>query len=231
MAHPELIVNVIGPAVEANKSVVTSAWCLRHKRRCSLSTAKVHIAGTPCTDFSKQGKEMKLAGVTMLYLLAWIALRLALQEPVIVQENVTEFPTAILTEYLGRYYFIDTCTEDSMSFGWPSRRNRRWIIMRHRAKTTNAISPLSRFTQRFYRVCKTTWVSFFVAEKSEQEEEQAWAAGRPKSIASCRGLKLSIDTPGAFELSLTEPAAENLLGNPRVYYVSRFKAHPIRNMC
>ena len=74
-----------------------------------MRKACVHAAGTPCTDFSSQGKSEKTTGHTMLYFIVWAAQRLLLQEDGVLHENVPEFVVGILVTLLG-----------SVSTGWGS---------------------------------------------------------------------------------------------------------------
>eukprot|EP00959_Pyramimonas_sp_CCMP1952_P372716 7804890-Pyramimonas_sp.AAC.1 len=71
-----------------------------------------------------------------MYLLCWLAQRLILQEPIIVQENARQFPESILREYLGHLYQIEVVRMHSEHYGIPSTRERKWVIMRHKSKTS-----------------------------------------------------------------------------------------------
>ena len=57
-----------------------SSYCKSHDKHCRIQTAHKHEAVAPCTDASPWGEQRKQLGVTQIYLLAWIGLRLALQE-------------------------------------------------------------------------------------------------------------------------------------------------------
>ena len=48
-----------------------------------------------------------MADSNVFCLLAWVALRLELQEAIIVQENVEEFPLSFLTSFFGGTYFLE----------------------------------------------------------------------------------------------------------------------------
>ena len=65
----------------------TSSECLHHKRICSLKTARRHTSGTSCTPFSKRGVGLGHKDEATLYALAFIGLRLLLQEPDITLEK------------------------------------------------------------------------------------------------------------------------------------------------
>lgn len=70
--------------------MTSSGLCLAHGRPCSLKMAKRHVAGTPCVPWSKRGINLGLKDVNTLYLLAWIGLRLQLQEPDVTQERLCQ---------------------------------------------------------------------------------------------------------------------------------------------
>ena len=104
-----------------------TAWCLKHQRQCSLRTACTHVAGTSCTDFSIIGKCERELGATYSYFLIWVAHRKILQEPVIVQENVTTFPRETLQRLLPEYeWTFGVVSPDFL--GWPIRRDRQWCV-------------------------------------------------------------------------------------------------------
>ena len=92
---------VLKPSVLAGRAITAEAGCLRHGRMCKIVEAHVHIAGTCCQDHSDFGSQRGLQGKGAAALLAWIGLRLLLQEPEIIQENVKSFPPVILLLLLG----------------------------------------------------------------------------------------------------------------------------------
>ena len=119
-------------------SDLRQAWCLRHHRHCSLRTACTHVAGTSCTDFSAIGKGEGEKGATYIHFLIWVAHRKSLQEPVVVQENVTNFPRDTLQRLLPEYeWTFGVVSPDCL--GWPIRRDRQWCV--HGAKSFSI--PLS----------------------------------------------------------------------------------------
>eukprot|EP00969_Alexandrium_andersonii_P067458 2975894-Alexandrium_andersonii.AAC.1 len=109
-----------------------SAHCEIHKKCCKLHMARAHVAGTPCTDFSSLGAERREHGQTTLYLMAWLGLRLQLQEPTVVQENVVSFPPQLISQFLSEFYYIDIIVVDSAEFGFAATRVRKWCVMNHR---------------------------------------------------------------------------------------------------
>ena len=161
---------VLGPVIKTGRAIAPSAYCIRHKCMCELQCARIHIAGTPCTDFSKMGQQKEVSGGTTLHLLVWIGMRLKLQESVIIQENVVAFDTGFMAGFLGSLYYLDVAVENSLDFGFPVRRERKWTIMRHKVKTLSQRHPLNVFTRMFYRVARCNWNAFL---RSTPEEIQA----------------------------------------------------------
>lgn len=87
---------VLKPSVLAGRAIIAEAYCLRHMRICKVEVAHVHIAGTCCQDHSDFGNGRGLQGKGAAALLAWLGLRLLLQEAEILQENVKSFPPVVL---------------------------------------------------------------------------------------------------------------------------------------
>jgi hypothetical protein len=126
----------------------------------------------------------------MVFLLCWVAMRLLLQEAIVIQENVVQFKTSLLFEWLGGLYYFEIVQLCPSMLGWPVARSRKWTVMRHRYKTRAFTSPLNVFTKLFYKpFCGSTlygsdtpsWDCFFVADAAELAEELAWAIGRQES--------------------------------------------------
>ena len=136
----------------------------------------IHIAGTPCTDFSLRGSQDGADGVTIVYLYAWAAQRRDLQEEYVVQENVVQFEIELLDDLLGDLYHIDAVVTDPTSTGWPVNRTRRYIIMRHKIKTGSFATPLNQFARLFLKlpsdmpkIPMPAWDAFFVAGPQDLE--------------------------------------------------------------
>ena len=63
------------------KGLVTlDAPCTVHNRHCRLRCADVHVAGSPCTDWSAARKRLGLLGTSVLAFLIWAAQRLILED-------------------------------------------------------------------------------------------------------------------------------------------------------
>ena len=135
---------------------------------------------------------MKTAGKTFILFLAWISHRLLLQEDIIIQENVPQFPVELLFRFLGRLYHIETAIISPYDYGWGVQRRRRWTVCRHKYKTKCFLSPLNMFSALFnappwfgewgqHSAYTPAWDIFFSAPKDEILAELLWAIGRPGS--------------------------------------------------
>ena len=113
--------------------------------------ADVHVAGTPCVDFSVRGSTLGEQGDAFLCFLCWAAGRRYHQESIVIQENVKGFPQRLLIDLLGDIYDIQAVVINPSNHGFPSERPRQWVVMRHRSKTHAFTCNLS------------TWVSMFQA--------------------------------------------------------------------
>ena len=143
---------------------------------------------------SLKGAQLELDGKTTVFLLCWVAMRILLQESVIIQENVAQFRTELLQSWLGALYVIEVVLINPEQLGWPVSRVRKWTIMRHRYKTKAFLSPfnsfvnmfcvpkvgLTQFTTRWPGVPQ--WDVFFVASPGELAYEFEWASCRPQSL-------------------------------------------------
>lgn len=122
MRSAVLALEILAGPVVSGGSVVLSANCLRHShitgKKCTLRCARRHIAGTPCAAFSLQGLQLGASDPRIVFFMCWVALRLALQEAEIIQENVRQFPTSLIARFLGGLYFIDYAIIDPTELGW-----------------------------------------------------------------------------------------------------------------
>ena len=113
------------PAIQTGRAMQTSAYCIRCHKKCSYASAAVHWAGTPCVDFSNFGLRQEENGRAAVFLCAWLGMRLELQEPVIIHENVAQFNCDLLSSILGHLYNLTTHVTNAADFGWPVSRVRR----------------------------------------------------------------------------------------------------------
>lgn len=157
--NPAHALEIMAPVIASGNAMTRFAPCLRHKRLCGMQCARRHVAGTSCTAFSAIGARQAASDGTVIYFLAWVGLRLLMQEAEIVQENVKAFDESLIGRFLSHLYFIDCVVLDPTQFGWASARERKWTKLRHRGKIVGQVSPLARFSMRFYRACKMSWKS------------------------------------------------------------------------
>lgn len=139
------------PVIKSGKAMPLTSYCRRHDKMCRMQPARRHVAGTPCTDHSSMGKREGQDGKTAICYLAWVGLRLALQEPIIVQENVTSFKIAYLSEFFAEMYYMDYSAESACDFGWFNKRARQFVVMRHKTKTLPFRGPMNVFMKLFHR--------------------------------------------------------------------------------
>ena len=172
-------------------------YCLNRPLRpqpLQVSSSKLHLAGTPCTDYSVKGEQLRQAGLTFILFLCWVAQRLLLQEDIIVQENVPQFPVEVLYRFFHKLYHVETAIISPYDYGWGVQRRRRWTVMRHKYKTTAFTSPLNLFSALFnappwfgewsrlgHNERTPAWDIFFAASWKEIVDELVWAFGRPES--------------------------------------------------
>ena len=118
------------PLIRTGRAVRRYAPCLRHPEgTCEHSRAKLHIAGTPCVDYSAFGSHAGDAGPTSQHFAAWAALRLLLEDLVIIHENVPSFSAEVLKDIFGAKYVIETIILDPQQLGWPVVRKRRYTVL------------------------------------------------------------------------------------------------------
>lgn len=113
------------------------------------------------------GKGLGMSDISIFAFLAWVALRISLQEPEILHENVTRFPLELMQRFLGHLYFIDFAILEPWEMGWPISRKRKYTSLRHKVKSMGQISPLSTFCKQFFRTCGFTWKEYFWIHKQD----------------------------------------------------------------
>ena len=244
---PKIALEVLSPAIRSGQAVDTVAYCLRHGRRCQHPAAKIHVAGTTCTAFSPRGLQRGKDDPTIVHFLAWVGLRLKILEPIIIQENVKAFSEELIAMFLGHAYFMDVIVIDALDVGWPSKRERKWIVLRHKQKIISETSPLSSFVRRFWRACQTTWREYFFAHKyrntnksdntamGEDEfiKEIEWAQNRKASCAF-GAAPLDPNDPKSFSACLNSTEIsyldEYMSKDPRGELVYQLNQNPLAGM-
>jgi hypothetical protein len=174
--------HLLGPVVKSGRAVSPMARCVNHQGHCRLQRARLHIAGTPCTDWSQAGDQAKTSGITMVHFLAWVALRRLIREPMLVQENVPLFPQALLIELLGDLYEFQFHQTSPVDHGFPVVRKRQYAIGRLPSSTLSWDIQGTDFIDKFRRIGGFGLDAFFVAPRADLLAELAWASGRPSSV-------------------------------------------------
>ena len=174
--HPAMAVEVLAPLISSNKAMKLSAWCETHGKVCTLQSCKRHIAGTSCKPWSRKGANMGAADPEIIFTLAWIGLRVALEDFEVLSENVKSSGACIsasdepqhvqdaglgnlLLRFLSPYYFMETILLNPGLIGDPFSRDREFVKMVHKRKALSVVSPMSRFCKRFFRMCQWSWKS------------------------------------------------------------------------
>ena len=117
-------------------------------------------------------------GTAAVPYLVWIGHRLALQEPVVIHENVVTFPVEHLSKWLAPFYIIMTLVMNLEVLGWPQRRPRRITVCVHKGKVIMRLPWTPDFVHRFHRQCLITFQAFMTAPEHEQATELRWANSR-----------------------------------------------------
>ena len=107
----------------------TDVWCAKCGGTCTMQTSDIHIAGSPCTDFSMKGLRCGEHGPQMYAFLAWVILRLYLKDKIIVHENVVQMGIALLEELLGHMYIVWRIVICPTSLGWQAKRDRQYCVL------------------------------------------------------------------------------------------------------
>ena len=109
--------------------IARSAWCVAHRKHCAVDgeIANIHCAGTPCTAHSTIGLQEREQARSWAHFVIWIGMRLLLQEPILIQENVPGFPRHLLVQYLPMYHW-EFVVLNPLQLGWPIKRDRQWAV-------------------------------------------------------------------------------------------------------
>jgi hypothetical protein len=124
--------------------VLPVAPCARHGMSCGLSAGTINTSGTPCQDFSRMGLRLGEHGPRAWVFMLWSRLMNQLAPPVIVHENVPEFPIWWIVRYFAHAYSIYSLVSSSSHVGFNLiRRVRRYTIMFHKEKTRVVRDPFA----------------------------------------------------------------------------------------
>ena len=174
-----ITLDALHQVIMSPKASKATAYCLIHGRACEHPRACVHFAGTPCVNFSSMGDGSKCDGRTSQHFAAWASLRLRLREPIIIHENVPEFPLAVLTKFFGHLYNIQSVELHPDDYGWASRRPRAWRVLT--LKQCSIQRPVSVIENAFRRPCAMTYLDYLVEDDEHLQQERQWAASRPSN--------------------------------------------------
>ena len=133
----------------------------------------------------------------------------------ILQENVSSFPTSLLQQLLGSLYFVQECILNPVHFGFPVVRERKWVLLRHRYKTGAFSSPMNIFSYMFTqerhpkhgdgdgrtgytRTSIPKWDVYFVGKPEDMYQELLWACSRPESKAKATGGRSKFESLAEF---------------------------------
>ena len=208
--RPAMAIEMLGPIIAEGRAIRDEAFCLRHKKKCKIRTARRHIAGLPCVGYSRKGTQLLCEDPSVIHALVWVALRLLCQEPDLTVENVKSFPPDFLQRFLNHLYHLDVLVVDAVQYGVPVARERKYLRFRHRVKVLSEISPVSNFNRRFLRACNFSWSQFWFMDqwkdgviKDESVSNLRWASSRPTSNWASEGREIDEDDADPFCRSLT----------------------------
>jgi len=118
----------------------SDAVCPDTGRVWTTDLGDIHCGGNPCTDWSLIGKQQGCLGPTMPVLITWALLIRRHKPLLLLQENVPQFPLALLLDLLHQEYKVDSLLLDPRRLGWPVARARRYAIF---SRTNLPGHPLS----------------------------------------------------------------------------------------
>lgn len=155
------------------------ADCAVHERQCALPTdaaapREIHIAGPPCTMFSRAGLRQQQRCPAYKTHKTWLALRQRRAESVIVFENVPDYKVGILQANFGQHYDIKVTTFCSRHVGQGMARRRTWAVLVHKAKAEwRTEESLAQLLQPLMRIPSLTCEDYFYERLPPQELSQA----------------------------------------------------------
>lgn len=171
----------------AGDTCLSGAKCLCHNALtlCLALASDMHVAGSPCIDYSRQWHAAKQTdGDSFPSTYAWMLHRLHCLEALIVHENVAGFPVELMVDVLGHVYLIFTHIYDSIRLGWVSTRSRRFTILVRRDLFVSIALPFEEYISMCRRHTAMTYHCFLTASAAEIQGELEWASARPTSMTS-----------------------------------------------
>jgi site-specific DNA-cytosine methylase len=102
----------------------------------------VLIGGTPCVDHSQAGARRRDCGFAIIVFIAFCMKALAWDVPIIIHENVSEFPAEWVHSLLGHaYHIVSIVINTSDVAGCHISRKRRYTLCFHKRKTRFVCNP------------------------------------------------------------------------------------------
>ena len=155
------------------------ADCVRHEQQCPLPSgpaeqAEIHVAGPPCTMFSRAGLRQQQRCPAYKTHKTWLALRQRREESIIVFENVPDYKLGILQANFGKNYNIKFATFCSRHLGQGMARRRTWAVLVHKAKAEwRTEKSLAELLQPLMRIPSLTCEDYFYERLPPQELSEA----------------------------------------------------------
>lgn len=116
--------------------------CARDGDYCRVRVADLHAGGSPCWDWSRIGNQAGLLGATVAIFWSWCAVVRQEESPLVIHENVCQFPMWLLYSAFGNLYTIHEFVLCPAHHGFPLiSRTRRYLILTHIVKT-KVLRPL-----------------------------------------------------------------------------------------
>jgi len=127
--------------------------------KCQPQRADMDITGTPCTDFSPTGLQLREEGNTMIVFFAWVCSILFLLPLVVLHENVPRFPVELLKDFLGHRYGIRTFVVAAEDHGFELiSRRRRYTILWLLSEVELQLDP-SEVLDTIHTAFRSRWVA------------------------------------------------------------------------
>ena len=165
-------------------------YCYRCCRQCPVSFENMSnhgiqrsmaIAGVTCLDHSSFGKRKALTGPSMVCYMVWAFQMMADQPELIIIECVVLFALRSLNAF-HQLYTVATLDFSPTDLGIPSRRPRKYMLLRHRSKTTDHEDLEVEFWRLFSRSLVCNADIYCVAEQRESQRELQERAKGPLSL-------------------------------------------------
>ena len=93
---------------------------------------------------------------------------------------------SLFDKILGDLYIHESCILPETSYGFsvfPIRQDKRYTVLRHRAKTSQPTMGLREFTRLFERPFKALWSEFWMASPDDLLRTLTWAENRRPPVA------------------------------------------------